>query len=136
MKRAVLMAVAVAMVGTFKAAAADEGGAQAPGGGGQGTGTQQRGLGGENGKRRPPPPIIAVLDANKDGVIDAAEITHAPAALKKLDKNGDGKLTREELMPPRPPRPDGEQGGPGGGEDRQDRGGHSGPPPQDGPENQ
>jgi hypothetical protein len=43
--------------------------------------------------------IFAALDANGDGVIDAAEIANAPAALKKLDKNGDGKLTREELRP-------------------------------------
>jgi hypothetical protein len=44
-------------------------------------------------------PIIAALDANGDGVIDASEIANAPTALKKLDKNGDGKLTREELRP-------------------------------------
>jgi hypothetical protein len=64
---------------------------------------------------RPPPlPIVTVLDANGDGVIDAAEIANAPAALKKLDKNGDGQLTFDEYMPPRPngtnaplPPPDG-----------------------------
>ena len=59
---------------------------------------------------RQPPAIIAALDANHDGVIDADEIANASAALKKLDKNGDGKLTREEYMGPRP----GGQGGPGG----------------------
>lgn len=47
--------------------------------------------------RRGGNPIIAALDANHDGVIDAAEISNAPAALKKLDKNGDGKLTRQEF---------------------------------------
>ena len=51
---------------------------------------------------RPRPPIEAALDANGDGVIDAAEIANAPAALKKLDKNGDGRLTPEEYRPPRP----------------------------------
>ena len=47
------------------------------------------------------PPIVAALDTNKDGVIDAQEIANAPAALQSLDKNGDGKLTRDELHPGR-----------------------------------
>ena len=67
---------------------------------------------------RPPPPVIAVLDANHDGVIDAAEIANASKALLTLDKNGDGQLTMDEL---RPPRPEGDAGGPppgGEGEDR------------------
>jgi hypothetical protein len=50
-------------------------------------------------QRRPGNPIIAALDANGDGTIDATEINNAPAALRKLDKNSDGKLTREELRP-------------------------------------
>src|SRR5438045_1563676 len=64
------------------------------------------------GHRPPPPPIIAALDANHDGVIDAGEIANASNALKTLDKNGDGKLTMDELRPPRP-----EGGHPGGGPD-------------------
>lgn len=59
---------------------------------------------------RPPPPVIAVIDANHDGVIDATEIANASAALLTLDKNGDGQLTQDEL---RPPAPEGEAGGPG-----------------------
>ncbi|HSH95375.1 MAG TPA: hypothetical protein VK968_14625 [Roseimicrobium sp.] len=51
--------------------------------------------------RRPMMPIITALDANKDGVIDATEIANAAAALKTLDKNGDGQLTVDEIMPPR-----------------------------------
>ena len=51
---------------------------------------------------RPPPPVIAALDANKDHVISADEIANAPAALAKLDKNNDGQLTQDELRPPRP----------------------------------
>jgi hypothetical protein len=54
----------------------------------------------------PPPPVpmlIAVLDANHDAVIDAAEIANAPAALKTLDKNGDGQLTPAEYNPGRQP---------------------------------
>jgi hypothetical protein len=53
--------------------------------------------------------MVAALDGNHDGTIDADELGSASAALKSLDKNGDGKLTREELMPPRP------QGQPGSG---------------------
>jgi hypothetical protein len=57
---------------------------------------------------RPPSPLVAVLDANKDGVIDASEIAGASAALATLDKNKDGKLSADELRPPhRGPRPDG-----------------------------
>ena len=59
--------------------------------------------GGPEGGRRPPPPIIAALDLNHDGVISADEIAMAPESLKKLDKNGDGQLTPDELRPPRPP---------------------------------
>jgi EF hand len=80
---------------------------------------------------RPPLPLIVkALDANGDGVIDAAEIANAPAALKTLDKNGDGKLTRDEYLGKRPPHPGRRDGpiGPGqasGGEDDMP----PGPPP-------
>jgi len=50
-------------------------------------------------------PIMAALDADKDGALSADEIAKAPEALKMLDKNDDGKLTDDELRPPR--RPDG-----------------------------
>lgn len=54
------------------------------------------------GKRRMgPPPVVAVLDADRDGKISAEEIENAPEALAKLDKNEDGELTRDELRPPR-----------------------------------
>jgi hypothetical protein len=56
-----------------------------------------------NGQRPPPPQLLIALDANKDGVISADEIANASAALKTLDKNGDGQLTREEFGPPPPP---------------------------------
>ncbi|HEV2319299.1 MAG TPA: EF-hand domain-containing protein, partial [Verrucomicrobiae bacterium] len=54
--------------------------------------------------RPPPSPLIEALDVNHDGVIDSTEIANAPAELEKLDKNGDGKLTRDEYCPPPPPR--------------------------------
>jgi hypothetical protein len=60
---------------------------------------------GQGRRRRPPPlPIMTALDANHDGTLSAAEIANAPAALKTLDKNGDGQLTPDEYMPARPPR--------------------------------
>ncbi|MCP5515869.1 MAG: EF-hand domain-containing protein [Verrucomicrobiales bacterium] len=66
---------------------------------------------GERGERGFPrrDPFMATFDINNDGVIDAKEIAEAAAALKKLDKNGDGQLTAEELRPNLP-----ERGGPGG----------------------
>jgi hypothetical protein len=79
---------------------------------------------GPDGKRPPLPPLIKALDANGDGIIDASEIAHASAALLKLDKNGDGKLTADEYLPPRPQRPDGPMA---------EWGPPDGPPPGDGP---
>ena len=70
--------------------------------------------------QRPPLPILQALDANHDGAIDSNEIANAPAALKTLDKNGDGKLTPDEFMPPRPNGPHGDQ-----------QEGHRPPPPPD-----
>jgi hypothetical protein len=49
-----------------------------------------------------PEPIVRALDTDKDGVISAAEIANAPKALLTLDKNGDGKLSADEIRPPRP----------------------------------
>ena len=61
----------------------------------------------EGGPRRGGSPVIAALDADKDGEISAPEIANAKAALLTLDKNNDGALTAEELHPARPARPDG-----------------------------
>jgi hypothetical protein len=69
------------------------------------------------GGMRVPNPVIEALDLNKDGTIDADEIAKASESLKKLDKNGDGKLTPDEFRPQRPGGRGGPggQGGPGGG---------------------
>ena len=77
----------------------------------------QRPQGGPGG--RPGSPIVAALDANKDGEIDATELANAVTALKALDKNSDGKLSGDEIRPAR-----GDRGprGAGGGPDREQRG--------------
>lgn len=58
--------------------------------------------------RHPPNPLIIALDADKDGVLSAQEITNASVTLLTLDENGDGQLTRDELRPP-PPLPPGDE---------------------------
>ncbi|MFK7778237.1 MAG: EF-hand domain-containing protein [Gimesia sp.] len=58
-------------------------------------------------------PVIAALDTNKDGEISKEEIENATASLKKLDKDKNGKLTRDELLPSFGRR-GGDRRGPGG----------------------
>lgn len=65
---------------------------------------------------QPGPPRINVqeaLDANGDSVISAAELANATAQLRKLDKNGDGKITEDEIEVEFPGGRG--PGGPGGG---------------------
>ncbi|MEZ6093591.1 MAG: hypothetical protein R3C03_05040 [Pirellulaceae bacterium] len=68
-------------------------------------------------------PVLVVLDADRDGVMSAAEIANAPNALLQLDADGDGQLTANEVMP-RAGQGNGQRmrngapggaGGPGGG---------------------
>jgi hypothetical protein len=79
------------------------------------------------GDRRPPPvpPLIAVFDTDRDRVISAEEIQAASEALAKLDKDGDGEITLEEIHPPRDGKPPGGKPGKPGRPD--------GPPPGDHP---
>ena len=78
--------------------------------------------GGPSGERGGPGeiPIIQALDADKDGKVSSEEMANAATALATLDKNGDGVLEMDEMMPARGGR--GErggrrgQGGPRGGE--------------------
>ena len=55
------------------------------------------------GNRPPRSPLEAALDADGDGIISAEEIANAPAALRKLDHDGNGKLTAADYAPHRPP---------------------------------
>src|SRR5437667_4136665 len=67
--------------------------------------TKHASQGGSAPRQKPQPPlVVATLDANGDGIIDAAEIARASEALKTLDKNCDGKLTPDELRRARPVR--------------------------------
>jgi hypothetical protein len=58
-----------------------------------------------------PDPLAEALDVNRDGVIDTEELAGAEKLLQKLDRDGDGKLSREEAT--------GRKGGGKGGERRQ-----------------
>lgn len=90
------------------------------------------------GHRPPPSPLMAALDTNGDGELDADEIANASASLLKLDANGDGKLSREELRPQFHPGPGGPDSPPpppeGAGE--APPAGHPGEPPPDQPSGQ
>jgi Ca2+-binding EF-hand superfamily protein len=75
-------------------------------------------------------PLLNAIDVNHDGRIDAQELAAAPARLKTLDKNGDGKLTRDEAgLPPgfgRGPGGPGGRGGRGGEGPERGAGGRAG----------
>jgi len=81
------------------------------------------------GHRPSPPAIVAAVDANHDGVIDADEMTNAASALSALDKNGDGVLTPDEFVGRRPQRPDDSSRPADGGFDGPPGGFPPGPPP-------
>lgn len=74
---------------------------------GDGPGSRMKGRMQQKGEGRPDMagamaqrlPLMMALDADKDGIISAAEIENAPKALAKLDKDGDGTLSPEELRP-------------------------------------
>ncbi|MEZ5327944.1 MAG: hypothetical protein R3F19_23100 [Verrucomicrobiales bacterium] len=51
------------------------------------------------GRQRPVFPLLGALDANHDRTIASDEIDNAPAAIRALDKDGDGSVTVEELHP-------------------------------------
>ncbi len=99
------------------------GGERGPGGqrggpDGQRGGFQRGGPGGQRGgSGAMEVPIITALDADKDGKISTQEMANAASALATLDKNSDGFLDRDEIMPARRERGGrGGRGGPGQGQ--------------------
>jgi Ca2+-binding EF-hand superfamily protein len=63
---------------------------------------QQSGGGRGEGRGRGPGAFdlaFNALDADHDGEISSSEIANAPAALKHLDRNADGQITNDEVMP-------------------------------------
>ena len=52
--------------------------------------------------RHPGHPIVRVLDTDKNGVISAAELDGASAAILALDANADGTVSAAEFRPARP----------------------------------
>jgi Ca2+-binding EF-hand superfamily protein len=44
-------------------------------------------------------PVLSALDSDHDGEISTQEIANSYSALKKLDRNGDGGLSADELLP-------------------------------------
>ena len=44
-------------------------------------------------------PVMTALDTDQDGTLSESEIANASKSLLKLDKNGDGVLSQEELKP-------------------------------------
>ena len=55
--------------------------------------------GGSGGFPQMASPLATAIDVNHDNTISATEIDGAPAALKTLDRNNDGRLAGDELMP-------------------------------------
>jgi Ca2+-binding EF-hand superfamily protein len=71
-----------------------------------GLSAQDRGFGGP----RPMSRLASALDADQDGAMSGAELKAAPSAIAKLDVNGDGKVTADELRPAFPGGGLGERG--------------------------
>ena len=71
-------------------------------------------------------PVMRALDIDRDGTLSSKEIEGAVTALRTIDKDGNGKLTADELMPAGGP------GGPGRG-GRPPRGERPGGPGRPGP---
>jgi Ca2+-binding EF-hand superfamily protein len=68
-------------------------------------------------------PFFRAIDSDRDGKLSGEELAKAGEALKTLDKNGDGALTPEELVPPGTPAPNAAGNSPPGQAGRRPDGG-------------
>lgn len=70
---------------------------------GEKPGRRNRNRGNRNGTRggndRGAGPILRALDTNGNGELSASEVANASASLRKLDKNNDGNIDKNELRP-------------------------------------
>ena len=128
MKRMICMLAVSALAGSVGVLAQPPGGEGPPPHGGR------EGHGGPGG----PNAVLAAIDADGDHVISASEIMNAAVALKKLDKNGDGTLTSDEVhggegRPGQRGNREAGRGGREGGREGQAGGRRGGRPPQGGP---
>ena len=118
-----LSAVAVVAI-TYAAVAQPPGGRGQDGGRGRGRGFGPPGQRFGGGPAGPPPNrLLDALDTDGNQEISATELKDAVAALKKLDRNGDGKITGEEVHGHLPGRPPGEGGPNRAGRPIRERGG-------------
>ncbi len=62
---------------------------------------QNRGPGGNRPNAMQTDPVLSTLDKDQSKELSTDEITDAPKALLKLDKNSDGKLSEDEVSPQR-----------------------------------
>ncbi len=87
---------------------------------------QASGSGAASAPQGPPPrmPAMEALDTNRDHIFDEAEIANASQSLLGLDRNGDGRLTPEEL------RPTSSGTDASGGQNASSQNGSQGPPPR------
>jgi EF hand len=97
---ALLVAVGLLTVAAWSQPPGGPWGMQRGRGGGQGRGGPQ---GQQSGQQPSTHMLIMALNANGDEEISATEIRKAASSLRKLDRNRDGKLTVDELMPSGPP---------------------------------
>jgi len=106
MKKYITSGILVALIAASTLLAADNNGPRGPRGPRPDGERGERGEGRRPGGGRPGMALLMIFDANKDGTIDATEISNAATALKTLDKNNDGQITADEMRPPRPANDD------------------------------